>query len=272
MSSSNLNLPDRLSELLDSTRKRVSRARRGRSIAELRDWARSYQRRPFGAALRHSDRLNVIAEIKRASPSKGPIRRGADAAELAAELAAAGAAALSVLTAPSGFDGALSDLTAARAACELPLLRKDFIIDPWQVGQSAAAGADAILLIVAALEDAQLRELLGAAAEWDLAALVEVHDRAELERALACGAAIVGVNNRDLHSFRVDPEACAALAAELPAGVLKIAESGLSSRAEIERLRALGYDAFLIGEALMRAPRPGAKLRELIGAAPEPEP
>jgi len=265
MSSSTATPQDRLAELLKRSRERVRSGHAQSSIDELKERARAQRRRSLSSALRRAGRLNVLAEIKRASPSRGEIRPHADAFALAAELAQAGAAALSVLTEPSGFCGSLEDLKAARMACDLPLLRKDFIIDPWQVAETAAAGADALLLIVAALTEELLRELLHAADEWELEALVEVHDRRELERALAAGARLVGVNNRDLRSFRVDPRACVALAPELPEQVVKVAESGLSSRAELERLHKLGYDAFLIGESLMRAPEPGAKLRELVG-------
>jgi indole-3-glycerol phosphate synthase len=255
---------DRLAGLLDSARQRVARARRDRPLAELERAAAGRKPRDFAGALRAAGRTNVIAEIKRASPSRGSIRPELDPAGLAGALAAAGAAALSVLTEPIGFGGSLEDLRTARAACALPVLRKDFIVDPWQVVESAAAGADAILLIVAALAPESLRELRAAAVGLGLDVLVEVHDAGELELALACGAMLIGVNSRDLRSFAIEPDRCAALAPRLPPDTIRVAESGLSSAAEIRRLRALGYHAFLIGEALMRAQDPAAQLREWI--------
>lgn len=220
--------------------------------------------RGFARALESAERPRVIAEFKRASPSKGSIRPAADAAQIARAYAAAGAAALSVLTDRDFFEGSLDDLRAARAACGLPVLRKDFTIDALQIAEARAAGADAILLIVAALEDARLRELLAAARELGLDALVEVHTAGELERALACGAELLGINNRDLASFRTDVGVTREL---LPhsGGVPVVSESGLSDSATLRSLEAAGAAAFLVGEALMRQDDPGEALRKLRG-------
>jgi indole-3-glycerol phosphate synthase len=206
----------------------------------------------------------VIAEFKRASPSRGVIRADADPAEVARAYADAGAAALSVLTDAHFFRGGLDDLVAARAACPLPVLRKDFTLEPLQVLEARAAGADAVLLIAAALDDASLRELLAVTAEQGMDALVEVHCREELDRVLAAGAELVGVNNRNLHSFETDVAVTRALIPHV-AGRTLVSESGLRSPATLRELQAAGVHAFLVGEALMRRPDPGAALRELRG-------
>lgn len=218
--------------------------------------------RDFVGALRAGPAPRVIAEFKRRSPSKGAIRAGADPATIARSYAEAGAAALSVLTDAQFFGGTLEDLRAARLACELPTLRKDFTIHPLQVLEARAAGADAVLLIVAALDDVQLRELSGLAAQQGLAALVEVHSRAELERALEAGAKIVGINNRDLQSFRTDVAVTHALLPHTE-GCLVVSESGLEDARTLHALQADGVHAFLIGEALMREENPGEALRKL---------
>lgn len=224
------------------------------------------QPRRFRAALERAaeNGIAVIAELKKASPSKGLIRGSFPVAQLAKELEAAGAAALSVLTEPEFFQGSLANLQQASAATAIPCLRKDFIIDEFQILEAKASGADAVLLIVAALDDATLRQLHKAATEHGLEVLCEVHDRQELERALSLGCDIIGVNSRNLKSFEVDPEVPARLAPHIPARVLRVAESGLSSAAELQKLRAAGYQAFLIGESLMRAESPGDALRHLI--------
>jgi indole-3-glycerol phosphate synthase len=218
--------------------------------------------RGFAAALQSGARPRVIAEFKRASPSKGEIRPGADPALIARAYAAAGAAALSVLTDLDFFSGSLDDLRHARAACTLPVLRKDFTIDALQILEARAAGADAILLIVAALDDGALRELLACARETGIDALVEVHTAEELERALAVDAPLLGINNRDLHSFKTDVAVTRALLPQA-SGRTVISESGLDSAAVIAALDAEGVDAFLVGEALMREKDPGAALRRL---------
>lgn len=205
----------------------------------------------------------VIAEVKRASPSAGAISAGLDAAAQARRYQAAGAAAISVLTDGPGFGGSLADLVAVRAAVDVPVLRKDFTLDAWQLVEARAAGADAALLIVAALPGDALRRLHDACGELGLSALVEVHDAAEVERALAIGAAVVGVNNRDLRTFQVDLSTSERLVPAFPDGVKGVAESGVRTGADARRLRAAGAPNLLVGEALVRAPDPGALLREL---------
>jgi indole-3-glycerol phosphate synthase len=226
---------------------------------------RAYEPRgqAFAAALRSTAAPRVIAECKRRSPSKGILRQQYDPAVHARAYAAAGAAAISVLTEPTFFDGGPSHLAAARAAVPTPLLRKDFIVTDYQVHESAALGADAILLIAAALTDDELRRLRELAASLGLASLVEVHDRAELDRAVAAGAKIIGVNSRNLRTLEVDIEVTAALAAALPEDTILVAESGIRSADDLRRLTALGYDAFLIGERLITQPDPGAALEAL---------
>ena len=221
--------------------------------------------RGFARALRVGPAPRVVAEFKRASPSRGEIRPGADPVAIAREYAAAGAAALSVLTDREFFRGTLSDLVSARAACALPVLRKDFVLDPLQLFEARAAGADAVLLIVAALDDGALRELIICAGELGLDALVEVHDEAELARALAAGGELLGINNRDLRDFKTDLGVTRALL-PLAAGRTVVSESGLDSPEVLRALGAAGASAFLVGEALMREPEPGAALRRLRGA------
>jgi indole-3-glycerol phosphate synthase len=221
------------------------------------------ERRAFSEALRRPG-LNVIAEFKRRSPSRGPIREDLTPIDVAQQYEVAGAAALSILTEPEFFGGSLEDLRQARAATLLPALRKDFLVHEYQVWEARLAGADAVLLIVAALSDAELAALHGVADEAQMDALVEVHDEQELERALACGARLVGVNNRDLKTMEVSLETSLRLAERIPEGVLRVTESGLRSGADLARLRDAGYHAFLIGEHLMQAPGPGLALEELI--------
>ena len=206
----------------------------------------------------------VIAEIKRASPSAGAIRADFDPAWLAGRYAAGGATALSVLTDRDFFGGDDAYLQQARAASGLPALRKDFTIAPYQVSEARLLGADCVLLIVAALDDATLTACLERARAEGLAALVEVHDGAELDRALAAGAELVGINNRDLHTFETRLETGMELAGRVPAGVTLVAESGIHSRADIDRLASAGFTAFLVGESLMRAEDPGAALAALL--------
>jgi indole-3-glycerol phosphate synthase len=220
--------------------------------------------RPFEAALSlRGGPVRVIAEVKRASPSAGAIRAGLDASAQARAYAAAGAAAISVLTDGPGFGGSLADLAAARAAVDVPLLRKDFVLDRYQLLEARAHGADAALLIVAALDAGALRRLLDACGELGLAALVEVHDAPEVDLALAAGARIVGVNNRDLRTFRVDLAVSEALLPRLPRGVRGVAESGVRTAEDARRLRRAGAANLLVGEALVRAEDPGALLREM---------
>jgi len=207
----------------------------------------------------------VIAEIKRASPSKGVLREPFAPAEIAASYARGGAAALSVLTDREFFQGDDTHLAEARAACALPALRKEFVIDAWQVYEARAIGADAVLLIVAALGDAQLTELGGLARHLGMDVLVEVHDGDELERALALPTPLIGVNNRDLRTFETSLETTLALRERIPADRLLITESGIHTRQDVVRMRAAGVDGFLVGEACMRAEEPGGKLAELFG-------
>jgi indole-3-glycerol phosphate synthase len=223
--------------------------------------------RDFAAALAR-DALNVIAELKPASPSRGVIRDPFDPVALAQSLAAAGAAALSVLTEPEFFGGSLKNMRDARKEIAAPVLRKDFIFDSWQVWESRANDADSFLLIVAALGDALLRELLSLGRELGMEPLVEVHTAAELARALAAGARIIGVNNRDLRTLDVRIETSFELIELIPDDRIAVAESGLSTNADLRRLRGAGFDAFLIGEHLMRADDPAAALTELLGAEP----
>ena len=220
--------------------------------------------RGFRAALSRPG-VRVIAECKRRSPSKGLLCEDYDPVRIARSYEQAGAAAISVLTEPTFFDGALSHLEAVRATVGIPLLRKDFIVDRYQVLEARAAGADAILLIVAALDHASLVSLRREAESLELDALVEVHDGDELDRAIAAGADVIGVNNRNLRTLEVDLEASDRLAARMPAHVVAVAESGLRSREDIDRLAARGYHAFLVGEQLMTAADPGAALGALTG-------
>ena len=216
-----------------------------------------------GALSARGGPTRIIAEVKRASPSAGAIAAGLDAVAQARAYEAAGAAAISVLTDGPGFGGALADLVAVRAAVDLPVLRKDFTVDAWQLLEARAAGADAALLIVAALPGEALRRLHDLCGELGLSALVEAHDGAEVERALAAGARIVGVNNRDLHTFQVDLSTSERLVPGLPAGVKGVAESGVRTPEDARRLRAAGAPNLLVGEALVRAADPGALLRAL---------
>lgn len=212
-------------------------------------------------------RAGVIAEIKRASPSKGLLRESFDPPAHARSYQAGGAACLSVLTDEPFFQGHAEHLVAARAACTLPVLRKDFTLDAYQLYEARALGADAVLLIVAALEDGALAELHALAGELGLDVLVEVHDAAELERAAALRPALLGVNNRNLHSFETRIETTLELLPAVPPGARVVSESGIHTSQDVARLRAAGVHAFLVGEALMRAPDPGARLAELLGVA-----
>ena len=211
--------------------------------------------RPFADRLSRAagDGYGLIAEIKRASPSKGLIREDFDPPALARAYAAGGATCLSVLTDGPSFQGAAGHLSAARAAVDLPVLRKDFLFDPWQVAQSRAMGADAVLIIMAALTDDEAGALAGAATEFGMDALVEVHDDEDLARALRLGPRMIGINNRDLRTFETDPDVTRRLAPSLPEGVLAISESGLATPADLAAMAAVGVRAFLIGESLMRA-------------------
>ena len=223
----------------------------------------------FSAALRRGAEAvpRVIAELKKASPSKGLIRPDFRPAEIAESLAAGGAAALSVLVEPHRFLGSSDNLALARSRSSLPLLWKDFVVGEWQIAKAAACGASAVLLIVAALPDADLRRLLAFARSLGLDALVETHDASEIARALDAGARVVGVNSRDLRTFRTDPEATYGLLSGIPPEIVRVAESGVKTGAEMRLAAASGADAVLVGEALMRRPDPGAALRALLSEA-----
>ena len=220
--------------------------------------------RPFSEALLRPG-VSLIAEHKRRSPSAGRLREGASVEDVVTAYERGGAAALSILTEPDYFEGSLDDLRAARATTDLPLLRKDFIVDPYQLYEAALAGADAILLIVAALHPHDLRVLLREARHLDLDALVEIHDEEELDIALDVEADILGINNRDLTDFSVDLDRTYDLLADVPAGKTVVSESGISTREQLDELERVGVDAVLVGERLMRAQDPEAAARELAG-------
>jgi indole-3-glycerol phosphate synthase len=255
-----------LERIVAATRVRVAEARRGADLRELERRAEGHVPRGFRRTLasKSRDGAAVIAELKKASPSKGLIRAEFRPAELARELEAAGAAALSVLTDEEFFQGSLRNLREASAAVSIPCLRKDFIVDEFQLLEARANSADAVLLIVAALSVGELSLLAAGARRRGLDVLCEVHDGEELQRALDAGCDLIGVNTRDLRTFTVDLKAAFALAEKFPAGVVRVAESGIRSAEDVARLRAAGYDAFLVGESLMRADSPGEALRELM--------
>jgi indole-3-glycerol phosphate synthase len=262
-----------LERILSETRTELERRKRGLPLEQLRATALVDARtrgggRRFRDAL-HEDGIGVIAEFKRRSPSAGTLRETPDLTEIVSAYQRGGAVAVSILTEGPNFAGALEDLCTARAACELPLLRKDFIVDAYQLYEAVAAGADAVLLIVAALEPAELASLQSTARAIGLDALVEVHDRDELHRALEVGAEIVGVNNRDLRDFSVEVERTEALMDDMPAGVTVVSESGIASAEQVRRLRERGVQAVLVGESLMRAADPAAALRELLSERPD---
>jgi indole-3-glycerol phosphate synthase len=247
--------------IVETRREREPQAALERRVASARPRGAEFE-----AALRLTDRVNVIAECKRRSPSKGVLATDYDPVRIARQYEQGGAAAISVLTEPTFFDGALEHLTAIRSSVVLPLLRKDFIVDEYQLFEARAAGADAVLLIVAALEQAELMALQKRAWDLELATLVEVHDEAELARAVDSGARVIGVNNRNLRTLAVDVSASDRLASRVPTDVIAVSESGLKSRDELEHLAAVGYRAFLIGERFMTDPDPAAAIRRLTGA------
>ena len=253
----------RLDELVGATREAVHRRKRERPQSELEREAGSQpEGRPFAEALSRPG-TSLIAEHKRRSPSAGTIREGASCAEVVSAYERGGAAALSVLTEEAHFGGSLADLREARAATELPLLRKDFTIDTYQLYEAKAAGADAVLLVVGAMNPRELAALYHEAHALDLDAIVEIHDEEELDRALEVDADVLGINNRDLEDFSVDIQRTFDLLADVPAGKVVVSESGIQSREQIDELEQVGVDAVLIGEALMRAPDPEAAVRGL---------
>lgn len=258
-------MPASLDQIVAATRRRVSEAKRSADLRDLSLRAEQHVPRGFREALKNKGQgLAVIAELKRASPSRGLIRSDFDAAVLAAELEAAGAAALSVLTDEEFFQGSLENLQHAWERTKLPCLRKDFILDEFQLLEAKANSADAVLLIVAALSQADLAKLAHVATNYGLDVLCEVHDEEELTRAVDAGCDVIGVNSRDLRTFHVDLNTALRLAERMPKNVLCIAESGIHTGADMARLRAAGYDAFLIGESLMKAASPGQALRALL--------
>ncbi|HEY1238512.1 MAG TPA: indole-3-glycerol phosphate synthase TrpC [Solirubrobacterales bacterium] len=252
-----------IEELVEAARAGVERRRADLPLEELeRRLGERPEQRPFGEALTRPG-LSLIAEFKRRSPSAGEIRDGAAPADIARAYESGGAAALSVLTDEAHFGGSLTDLTEARGACELPVLQKDFVVDRYQLYEAAVAGADAILLIVAALEGEDLGTLHSEARELDLDCLVEVHKESELETALTVDADVIGINNRNLDDMSVDIQTTFELITDVPAGKTVVSESGIADRSTLEELERVGVDAVLIGEALMRADDPAAKVREL---------
>jgi len=262
-------MPVFLDQIVSSTRGKVAEAKRTADLQELGRQAERHVPRGFRRALLEKSRAGVavIAELKKASPSKGLIRAEFCVEELARELEAAGATALSVLTDEEFFQGSLVSLQLASAAVKVPCLRKDFIVDEFQLLEARANSADAVLLIAAALTNAELNRLVLGAGLHGLDVLCEVHDAQELQRALDAGCDLIGVNTRDLRTFKVDVGTAFRLAERLPKNVVRVAESGIRSGEDIARLRATGYQAFLIGESLMRAECPGEALRDLVASA-----
>jgi len=258
-----------LDQILAATRERVARSKQRAEVRPLEKAAAAHTPRGFRKRLTAMAQLGpaVIGELKKASPSKGTIRGTFPVGVLANQLALGGASALSVLTDEEFFQGSLSNLLEASAATELPCLRKDFIVDEFQITEARAYHADAILLILAALDDATFRRLLDYSRALELDAVCEVHDEEELKRALEGGADIIGVNSRNLKTFQVSLDVVADMASSIPNHVLRVAESGIDSGAEIRELHSAGYQAFLIGETLMRAEDPGKKLQELLQEA-----
>jgi indole-3-glycerol phosphate synthase len=264
-------MADILERILAAKRREIARAEDSTSFAQMEARARAVPAsRDFVGALR--SKLSgglpaVIAEIKKASPSKGLLRANFEPATIARSYAAHGAACLSVLTDREFFQGDIADLMAARGACQLPVLRKDFIIEPYQVYESRAMGADCVLLIVAALETARMLELEACATTLGMAVLVEVHDGAELDRALELRTPLLGINNRNLRTFDTRLETTLDLLPRIPSDRLVVTESGILARGDVERMRSRGVNSFLVGEAFMRAAEPGVALEELFGKA-----
>ncbi|HEX5308637.1 MAG TPA: indole-3-glycerol phosphate synthase TrpC [Solirubrobacteraceae bacterium] len=278
--------PTVLQRILDQTRETLRERKQAISEAELREHVSALADPSTGSAADRPDRalpttaawpfraalarpgMSVIAEFKRRSPSAGELRPNADLAQIVTAYEHGGASALSILTEELNFEGSLDDLRAARAATSLPILRKDFVLDPYQLYEAKLAGADAILLIVAALPDDQLRALHALAGELGLDALVEVHDADELSCAAAAGATLIGVNNRDLRDFGVDVSRTAQLLARMPPGAVVVSESGISTPQQLSELQGLGVHAVLVGETLMRAPDPASALVRLRTGSP----
>ena len=259
---------NRLAKIVEVKRASLAHLKERRPLSEVMNSLASMppliKTRSFYNALDRSDRLNLIGEIKRASPSKGLLREEFDPVEIGMDYEANAAAAISVLTEEHHFQGSLEHLRKVRACVSRPILRKDFLFDPYQIYEAAEAGSDAVLLIVAILEPKTLSSLLEIAHKQELDALVEVHNPEELRIALDCGATIVGVNNRDLKTFKVDLQTSMHLAPHVPDSIILVSESGINTSDDIRILRDAGYDAFLIGELFMKAEHPGKALRELM--------
>jgi indole-3-glycerol phosphate synthase len=265
-------IPSVLERILASTRTELMQRKAQTPLVELQEKIERSGRDAFARERRFrgalaGEQIAVIAEFKRRSPSAGPLREDPDLRAIVSAYERGGARAVSVLTEGPHFEGALDDLRAARAACDLPLLRKDFVVDPYQLYEALATGADAVLLIVAALDRETLAELYARARALELDALVEVHDAAELHRALEIEADLIGVNNRDLRDFTVDVGRTLDLLGEIPAGVTVVSESGIAESWQLQELQERGVHAVLVGERLMRAPDPQAALVELRGIA-----
>jgi indole-3-glycerol phosphate synthase len=262
-------MPAGLDQIVAATRRRLAEIKPAADLPRLERQAGEHVPRGFRRALESSSRdgVAVIAELKRASPSRGLIRAEFDPEVLAQELESAGAAALSVLTDAEFFQGSLGNLRRASARTKLPCLRKDFLVDEFQLLEARANGADAVLLIVAALSQGELKRLAYRAGEYSLDVLCEVHDEDELQQAVDAGCTLIGVNNRNLRTFQVDLETAFRLAHSIPKNSLCVAESGIHSGADIARLRAVGYQGFLIGESLMKAKSPGEALKGLLAEA-----
>jgi indole-3-glycerol phosphate synthase len=255
----------RLEQLIGSTREGVARRKRERPLSELeREIADRGEGRPFHEALAHPG-TSLVAEYKRRSPSAGLIRDNASVTDIVEAYERGGAAALSILTEEDHFGGSLADLHEARAASALPILRKDFTVDPYQLYEARAAGADAVLLVVGSLTDDELGQLYTETRALDLDALVEIHDEDELERALELDVDVIGINNRDLADFTVDLSRTFDLLADVPAGKTVVSESGIVTREQVDELERVGVDAVLVGESLMRAAEPEFACRELSG-------
>lgn len=262
-------MPASLGQIVSATRRRVTQSRQAADVRELERKAEAHVPRGFRRNLESKSRTGpaVIAELKKASPSRGLIRADFDPAALAQQLETAGAAALSVLTDEEFFQGSLENLRVASANTKLPCLRKDFIVDEFQLLEARANGADAVLLIAAALSQMELTALVRRAKDYSIDVLCEIHDEEELRRSLDVGCDLIGVNSRDLRTFQVDLQTAYRLVTLIPQNVLGVAESGIDSAADIVKLRVSGYRAFLIGESLMKADSPGQALRDLLVGA-----
>jgi indole-3-glycerol phosphate synthase len=260
-------MPSKLDHIVAATRGKIAQSRAAADLQLFERQAQNHTPRGFRQIIGEHDGISIIAEIKKSSPSRGLIRADFEPAKLAHELELAGATALSVLTDEEFFQGSLQNLRQASVSTQLPCLRKDFIVDEFQLLEARAYCADAVLLIVAALSAAELSTLARAARNYELDILCEVHDEEEVQRAIDASCDLIGVNSRDLRTFTVDLEIAFRLAASIPKNVIRVAESGIHSGADIARLRTAGYQAFLIGESLMKAARPGDALRTLIADA-----